>query len=134
MANKSEAGGAISEETREADRRDSAKQGKAETGSESPRTVDDQTESHRRGVVSRRHRQAFERRDDEPGDERQKHRSQHARCDDEPDAVRNRRAVYQRQTAPVLAWYRQHATRIATLNAIGTPDEVTGRAITALGL
>jgi hypothetical protein len=30
MANKSEAGGAISEETREADRRDSAKQGKAD--------------------------------------------------------------------------------------------------------
>ncbi|MEO8694998.1 MAG: hypothetical protein ABI658_15835 [Acidimicrobiales bacterium] len=30
MANNSEAGGAISEETREADRRDSAKQGKAD--------------------------------------------------------------------------------------------------------
>ena len=56
------------------------------------------------------------------------------RKDDEPEAVRNRLAVYQRQTAPVLDWYRQHGTRIATVNAIGTPDEVTGRAITALGL
>jgi adenylate kinase len=56
------------------------------------------------------------------------------RKDDEPDAVRNRLAVYQRQTAPVLDWYRTHGTRIATVNAVGTPDEVTGRALEALGL
>ena len=56
------------------------------------------------------------------------------RKDDEPDAVRNRLAVYQRQTAPVLDWYRTHGTRIATVNAVGTPDEVTRRALQALGL
>lgn len=56
------------------------------------------------------------------------------RKDDEPDAVRNRLAVYQRQTAPVLDWYRKHGTRIATVNAVGTPEEVTARALEALGL
>ena len=56
------------------------------------------------------------------------------RKDDEPEAIRNRLAVYQRQTAPVLDWYEQHGTRIATVNAVGTPDEVTGRALEALGL
>ena len=56
------------------------------------------------------------------------------RKDDEPEAIRNRLAVYQRQTAPVLDWYRNHGTRIATVNAVGTPDAVTSRALQALGL
>jgi adenylate kinase len=56
------------------------------------------------------------------------------RKDDEPAAVRNRLDVYRRQTAPVLDWYRQHGTRIAQVNAIGTPDDVTQRALRALGL
>jgi adenylate kinase len=56
------------------------------------------------------------------------------RKDDEPEAIRNRLGVYQRQTAPVLDWYRTHGTRIATVNAVGTPDEVTRRALKALGL
>ena len=56
------------------------------------------------------------------------------RKDDEPDAIRNRLAVYRSQTAPVLDWYKQHGTRIATVNAVGTPDDVTRRAIEALGL
>jgi adenylate kinase len=56
------------------------------------------------------------------------------RRDDEPEAVRNRLDVYRRQTAPVLDWYRQHGTRIATVNAVGSPDEVTRRALDALGL
>jgi adenylate kinase len=54
------------------------------------------------------------------------------RKDDEPEAVRNRLAVYQRQTAPVLAWYEQHGTRIATVNAVGSVDDVTRRALDAL--
>jgi adenylate kinase len=54
------------------------------------------------------------------------------RKDDEPDAVRNRLAVYQRQTAPVLAWYEQTGTRIATVNAVGSVDDVTRRALDAL--
>ena len=56
------------------------------------------------------------------------------RSDDEPEAVRNRLAVYMRQTAPVLDWYRGNGTRIATVDATGTQDEVTYRALAALGL
>jgi adenylate kinase len=56
------------------------------------------------------------------------------RKDDEPDAVRNRLLVYQRQTAPVLDWYRQHGTRIIGIDALGTPDVVLGRITSALGL
>jgi adenylate kinase len=56
------------------------------------------------------------------------------RADDEPEAIRNRLAVYRRQTAPVLDWYRQHGTRIATVDAVGAPDDVTKRALGALGL
>ena len=47
-------------------------------------------------------------------------------------AVRNRLAVYERQTAPVLAWYEQHGTPIATVNAVGPVDDVTRRALDAL--
>jgi adenylate kinase len=54
------------------------------------------------------------------------------RKDDEPDAIRNRLAVYQRQTAPVLAWYEQHGTKIATVDAVGSMDDVTRRALDAL--
>jgi adenylate kinase len=54
------------------------------------------------------------------------------RKDDEPEAVRNRLTVYQRQTAPVLAWYEQHGTRIANVDAVGTVDDVTRRALDAL--
>lgn len=56
------------------------------------------------------------------------------RKDDEPDAVRNRLAVYMRQTEPVLEWYRRNGTRIATVNAVGSQDDVTRRALSALGL
>jgi adenylate kinase len=56
------------------------------------------------------------------------------RKDDEPEAIRNRLVVYNRQTAPVLEWYRQRGTTIATIDAQGTVDEVTRRALEALGL
>jgi adenylate kinase len=54
------------------------------------------------------------------------------RKDDEPEAIRNRLAVYQRQTAPVLDWYRSNGTGIATVNAVGAVDDVTRRALDAL--
>ena len=54
------------------------------------------------------------------------------RKDDEPDAVRNRLAVYQRQTAPVLEWFRTNGTPIATVDAVGSLDDVAGRALDAL--
>jgi adenylate kinase len=54
------------------------------------------------------------------------------RKDDEPEAVRNRLAVYQRQTAPVLQWYRQHGTKVAVIDAVGSVQDVTARALGAL--
>jgi adenylate kinase len=54
------------------------------------------------------------------------------RKDDEPEAVRNRLAVYERQTAPVLAWYDEHGTKIAIVDAVGSVEDVTRRALDAL--
>jgi adenylate kinase len=56
------------------------------------------------------------------------------RKDDEPEAIRNRLAVYERQTAPVLDWYRNNGAKIATIDAVGSVDEVTARALRALGV
>ena len=42
-------------------------------------------------------------------------------------------AVYAAQTAPVLDWYRRHGTRVECVNAVGPVDEVTERALRALG-
>jgi adenylate kinase len=54
------------------------------------------------------------------------------RPDDEPAAIRNRLAVYERQTAPVLKWYRDHGTRVAVIDAVGSVRDVTARALGAL--
>ena len=54
------------------------------------------------------------------------------RPDDEPAAIRNRLAVYERQTAPVLKWYRDHGTRVAVIDAVGSVQDVTARALGAL--
>ena len=55
------------------------------------------------------------------------------RKDDEPEAIRNRLAVYERQTAPVLSWYRAHGTTVAVIDAVGSVQDVTARALVALG-
>ena len=54
------------------------------------------------------------------------------RKDDEPEAIRNRLAVYEKQTAPVLQWYRAHDTKVAVIDAVGTVPDVTARALGAL--
>jgi adenylate kinase len=54
------------------------------------------------------------------------------RTDDEPDAVRRRLQVYRKQTAPVIEWYRDQGTTVVTVDAVGSPDEVTQRLIEAL--
>ncbi|HEY5546694.1 MAG TPA: adenylate kinase [Gemmatimonadaceae bacterium] len=54
------------------------------------------------------------------------------RKDDEPDAVRNRLAVYKRQTAPVIDWYRRDGARIVAINAVGSTKNVLQRALGAL--
>ncbi len=55
------------------------------------------------------------------------------RKDDEPEAVRNRLRNYHIQTAPVIDWYRSDGTRLLTIDAVGTLDEVQHRARKALG-
>ncbi|HSA57686.1 MAG TPA: adenylate kinase [Gemmatimonadaceae bacterium] len=55
------------------------------------------------------------------------------RKDDEPDAVRNRLAVYARQTAPVIDWYRTHGLRVVHVDAVGTTDQVLTRVMGSLG-
>jgi adenylate kinase len=54
------------------------------------------------------------------------------RKDDEPEAIRNRLAVYQKQTAPVLDWYKKNGTKVATIDAVGDVEDVTARALGAL--
>jgi adenylate kinase len=55
------------------------------------------------------------------------------RKDDEPEAVRNRLAVYQKQTAPVIDWYRQDGVRLLPIDAVGSTGDVLQRALAALG-
>jgi adenylate kinase len=55
------------------------------------------------------------------------------RKDDEPEAIRNRLAVYQKQTAPVLDWYKKNGTKVATIDAVGDVKAITTRALSALG-
>ena len=55
------------------------------------------------------------------------------RKDDEPEAVRNRLAVYQRQTAPVIDWYRNDGARLVSIDAVGSTGDVLRRAMMALG-
>ena len=54
------------------------------------------------------------------------------RKDDEPDAIRHRMTVYEQQTAPVRDWYSKHKTRELLVNAIGTVDDVSKRALDML--
>ena len=56
------------------------------------------------------------------------------RKDDEPTAIRNRLAVFQRETAPVLDWYRGDGATVARIDADAPVDTVTARALAALGL
>ena len=55
------------------------------------------------------------------------------RTDDEPEAIRNRLAVYEKQTAPVFDWYSRNGTRIVSVKAVGDVEAVTQRALQALG-
>ena len=55
------------------------------------------------------------------------------RKDDEPEAIRNRLEVYRTQTEPVIDWYGEHHMKVLKVDADGAVDEVTARAIDALG-
>lgn len=54
------------------------------------------------------------------------------RKDDEPEAVRNRLKVYHTQTEPVVAWYRDNGMPVHQINAVGSVEEVSERALSAL--
>lgn len=54
------------------------------------------------------------------------------RKDDEPEAIRNRLKVYRAQTAPVIDWYGEQGMKVHKVDADGSVDEVTRRAVEAL--
>lgn len=53
------------------------------------------------------------------------------RADDTPDAVRRRLALYDAETEPLLAWFRTRG-KLATVDGVGTPDEVFERLLSVL--
>ena len=55
------------------------------------------------------------------------------RKDDEPEAIRNRLEVYRTQTEPVIDWYGDNEMKVLRIDADGPVDEVTARAVEALG-
>ncbi|HEV2018265.1 MAG TPA: adenylate kinase [Gemmatimonadaceae bacterium] len=55
------------------------------------------------------------------------------RKDDAPEAIRNRLEVYRTQTEPVIDWYGDNKMKVLKIDADGPVDEVTARALEALG-
>jgi adenylate kinase len=53
------------------------------------------------------------------------------RGDDTEEAIRRRLDLYERQTAPLISWYRERK-KLVTVNGIGNPDVVTSRLIRAV--
>jgi adenylate kinase len=55
------------------------------------------------------------------------------RDDDKPETVRHRLEVYREQTAPLSEFYESEGL-LSRIDAIGEVDEVTNRALEALGV
>jgi adenylate kinase len=55
------------------------------------------------------------------------------RKDDEPEAIRNRLEVYRTQTEPVINWYGDNKMKVLKIDADAPVNEVTNRALEALG-
>jgi adenylate kinase len=53
------------------------------------------------------------------------------REDDTEDAISRRLELYERQTAPLIEWYRKHDL-LASVNGTGSPDAVTRRCVRAI--
>jgi adenylate kinase len=53
------------------------------------------------------------------------------REDDTEEAIGRRLELYERQTAPLIEWYRRHGL-LATVNGTGSPDAVTRRCVRAV--
>ena len=54
------------------------------------------------------------------------------RADDSPESVRHRLDVYDRQTAPVIAFYREY-DQLTVVDGVGSLDEVFTRIVKAIG-
>lgn len=54
------------------------------------------------------------------------------RADDSPESVRHRLDVYDQQTAPVIAFYRDH-NQLTVVDGVGSLDEVFARIVKAIG-
>jgi adenylate kinase len=54
------------------------------------------------------------------------------RKDDDPEAIRTRLRVYDAETAPVLDWYMENGDKVAVIDAVGSVEDVTARALRAL--
>lgn len=54
------------------------------------------------------------------------------RADDSPESVRHRLNVYDQQTAPVIAFYRDH-DQLTVVDGVGSLDEVFARIVKAIG-
>lgn len=55
------------------------------------------------------------------------------RKDDDPEAIRNRLKVYHTQTEPVVAWYQENGMPVHKIDAVGSVEDVSSRAMAALG-
>jgi adenylate kinase len=55
------------------------------------------------------------------------------RRDDDPIAVQNRLDVYAQQTAPVFNWYKKSGAKVVSVDAVGSVEDVTKRALQGLG-
>jgi adenylate kinase len=55
------------------------------------------------------------------------------RKDDDPAAVQNRLDVYAEQTSPVFDWYTNSGANVVIVDAVGAVEDVTRRALKALG-
>lgn len=54
------------------------------------------------------------------------------RADDSPAAVERRLALYEEQTAPLISHYRKQGV-LATVDGVGSPDEVFARLVAVIG-
>ncbi|ATD66292.1 MULTISPECIES: adenylate kinase [Luteimonas] len=54
------------------------------------------------------------------------------RADDSPESVRHRLNIYDQQTAPVIAFYRDHG-QLTVVDGVGSLDEVFARIVKAIG-
>ncbi len=53
------------------------------------------------------------------------------RADDTPDAIQKRLDLYERETAPLIAWYADRKL-LAEVDGLGPPDVVTARLVAAI--